>query len=101
MDDGIFDVTVVGPVSRLTLARLAPRLPSGGHIGHPAVSQHRSRSVGLSPGDPDVPDTVAYADGERVGALPVRTTCVPAALAVLVPIGPVPPGLTSTSLATR
>ncbi|MDQ1731332.1 MAG: diacylglycerol kinase [Pseudonocardiales bacterium] len=89
MDDGVFDVTVVGTVSRTTLARLAPKLPTAGHIGHPAVSQYRAREITIS-----AADTVAYADGERVGPLPLRTVCVPGALPVLVPIGPTPLGLT-------
>jgi diacylglycerol kinase (ATP) len=83
MDDGEFAVTVVGPVSRRTLARLAPTLPRAGHIGHPAVHTYTARSVRL-----DAPDTPAYADGERIGALPVLTSCVAAALPVLVPPGP-------------
>ncbi|UQX86662.1 diacylglycerol kinase [Jatrophihabitans telluris] len=88
MDDGIFDVTVVGAVSRLTLARLAPTLPRAGHLRHPAVTTYRSATVTI-----EAPQTVAWADGERVGDLPVRTVCVAGALAVLVPIGPSAPGL--------
>lgn len=80
MDDGQFDVTEVGPVSRFTLARLAPTLSRAGHIGHPAVTQYRARSVTLS-----APRVICYADGERLGALPITTRCVPAALPVLVP----------------
>lgn len=90
MDDGVFDVTVVGPVSRATLARLAPTLPRAGHLGHPAVQQYRAKEVTLA-GD----GVIAYADGERVAALPIRTRCVPSALPVLVPLGSVPPGLTA------
>jgi diacylglycerol kinase (ATP) len=82
MHDGTFAVTIVGPVSRRTLARLAPRLPSAGHIGHPAVSTHEACTVAL-----DAPGTVAYADGERIGPLPIVTTCMPAAIGVLVPPG--------------
>ncbi len=82
MDDGEFAVTVVGPVSRRTLVRLAPTVPRAGHIGHPAVHTYTARSVRL-----DAPDTLAYADGERIGALPVVTRCVAAALPVLVPAG--------------
>ena len=89
MDDGVFDITVVGPVSRLTLARLAPKLPSAGHIGHPAVTQYRAREISLS-----AAGTIGYADGERVGELPLSTTCVPSALPVLVPVGLTPAGLT-------
>jgi diacylglycerol kinase (ATP) len=93
MDDGIFDVTVVGPVSRLTLARLAPKLPSAGHVGHPAVTRYRARQV-LFEGD----GVIAYADGERVHPLPVVTRCVPNALPVLVPVGPAPSGLVRAPL---
>ncbi|MFN2517929.1 MAG: sphingosine kinase, partial [Jatrophihabitantaceae bacterium] len=82
MDDGEFAVTIVGPVSRLTLARLAPTLPRAGHIGHPAVTTYTARSVRL-----DAPSTLAYADGERIGPLPMGTTCVAGALPVLVPPG--------------
>jgi diacylglycerol kinase (ATP) len=79
-DDGWFHITVVGRVSRTTLARLAPTLPRAGHIGHPAVRQFRARSVSLEGIGP-----IAYADGERVGPLPVAATCVPQALSLLVP----------------
>lgn len=84
MDDGVFAVTVVGPVSRFTLARLAPTMPRAGHIGHPAVTTYSARSVRL-----EAPATLAYADGERIGPLPVSTTCVAGALPVLVPAGTV------------
>lgn len=80
LDDGTFTVTRVAPVSRATFARLAPTLPRGGHLGHPAVTQHVAHRVVLH-----APGTVAYADGERLGPLPLATECVPAALPVLVP----------------
>lgn len=82
MDDGEFAVTVVGPVSRVTLARLAPTLPRAGHIGHPAVATYTAQEVRLH-----APVTLAYADGERIGPLPVTTRCVAGALPVLVPAG--------------
>jgi diacylglycerol kinase (ATP) len=87
IDDGRFAVTVVGPVSRLTLARLAPTLPVAGHLGHPAVRTYTARQVRL-----EAAATLAYADGERIGPLPMATTCVPDALAVLVPPGIPGPG---------
>jgi diacylglycerol kinase (ATP) len=79
MDDGQFAVTIVGPVSRRTLARLAPSVPHAGHIGHPAVTTHTAQTVRLA-----APATLAYADGERIGPLPVTSTCVAGALPVLV-----------------
>jgi diacylglycerol kinase (ATP) len=71
---------MIGAVSRLTVARLAPSLPRGGHVGHPAVSLHRAVEVTLA-GDAGP----AYADGERVGPLPMTAHCMPAALPVLAP----------------
>jgi diacylglycerol kinase (ATP) len=82
VDDGVFGVTVVGAVSRLELARLAPTLPRAGHLGHPAVRTYTAREVRL-----DAEDTLGYADGELLGPLPMTTRCVPAAVPVLVPPG--------------
>lgn len=80
LDDGLLDVCVVGPVSRAELVRLKPKVRVGGHVGHPAVRIFRAREVRL-----EAPELIAYADGERVGPLPVGLTCVPGALHVLVP----------------
>jgi len=93
LDDGVFDITVVGPVTRRTLARLAPTLPRAGHIGHPAITRFRAKEVSFA-GD----GVIAYADGERVAPLPLRTRCVPAALPVLVPVGARPRGLSISRL---
>lgn len=79
-DDGVLGVTVVGPVSRTTLARLAPTLPHAGHVGHPCVRLYSARRVLL-----DAAGTVAYADGEPVGPLPLQVWSEAAALPVLVP----------------
>jgi len=89
MDSGEFAVTVVAPVSRLTLARLAPKLPHAGHIGHPAITTYTAREVGLTAlgEDGEVGRIVSFADGEPISPLPVITTCVAAALPVLVPPG--------------
>ena len=60
-----------------------PTLPRAGHIGHPKVRTFTAHDITVF-----APHTTGYADGERIGPLPVRATCVPAALRVLVP----PPG---------
>lgn len=77
-DDGLFEVVVVHPVSRRDLVRVFPRLYSGSHVSHPQVSVHVAKTVALA-----APDVPAYADGERVGPLPVRAEAVPNALTVL------------------
>jgi diacylglycerol kinase (ATP) len=80
VDDGWLDVVVIRPMSKLELVRTYPRLYSGGHTRHPAYEHHRVRAVTV-----DAPGVVAYADGERVGPLPVRVEIAPLALKVLVP----------------
>lgn len=80
MDDGTFLVSVVGQVGRVEFARMAPTLATAGHIGHPCLTQHIARTVRVF-----APHTLGYADGERMGPLPITTECVPGALPVLVP----------------
>lgn len=81
IDDGWLDVVVVGAISRLDLLRTFPLIYTGGHTAHPAYERHRARRVRVT--GPD--GAVAYADGDRVGALPLSVEVVPSALEVLVP----------------
>jgi hypothetical protein len=61
------------------LVRTYPRLFSGTHTRHPAYEHHRVREVTIA-----APGIVAYADGERLGPLPLTVRAVPGALRVLV-----------------
>jgi diacylglycerol kinase (ATP) len=76
--DGMFDVTVVGPMTRMELVRSRPRLTAGTHVEHASVSVHRAARVELAS-----PGVRAYADGEPVAPLPAVAECVPAALHVV------------------
>jgi diacylglycerol kinase (ATP) len=80
MDDGLFDITVVGPLRRSELVRLKPLLRTGRHVDHPSVQVIRAREVRL-----ESPDVIAYADGERLAPLPISLSCVPSAMRVVVP----------------
>ena len=80
VDDGLFDVLVVTPLSRRAFLRVFPRVFAGTHLGHPAVTIHRAKTVRI-----EAERVVAYADGERVSQLPVDIEIVPAALRVLMP----------------
>ncbi|GGM71538.1 sphingosine kinase [Longimycelium tulufanense] len=77
--DGLFDVTIVGRVSRSALVRIVPTLRTGRHVEHPAVTTLRVRSLHLG----GRTGWVAYADGERQARLPLTVRCEPAALAVV------------------
>ncbi|WP_433160616.1 diacylglycerol/lipid kinase family protein [Kribbella sp. CA-247076] len=77
IDDGLLDVTIIEPVSRLTLLQMFPKLSKGTHVGHPMVRTLRGRMVRI-----ESPGITAYADGEPLGALPVDVTIAPGALTV-------------------
>ena len=76
--DGLFDVTVVGPMTRLELVRSRPRLTDGTHVDNPTVSVHRAARVELTS-----PGVTTWADGEPVAPLPAVAECLPAALTVV------------------
>ncbi|MET9217372.1 diacylglycerol kinase [Streptomyces sp. NPDC093221] len=82
MDDGLFDVCVVGPCSRTTLLRVFPRVYRGTHPSHPVVTVHRAARVRLDV-DP-AQGVTGYADGERIGPLPLVAETVPKAVRLLV-----------------
>ena len=52
IDDGLFDVCIVRPVSSLTVLRLLVTLFWGGHVGHPAVSMHQTRTLKIETDTP-------------------------------------------------
>ena len=80
LDDGLLDVVIIGPMSKARLVRVYPMLFSGKHVGIPEYEHHRVRSVTVA-----APGISAYADGERIGSLPLTVDVVPRALRVLVP----------------
>ena len=50
--------------------RVFPKVFSGQHITHPAVKISRGKLVEINS------DAVAYADGERIGSLPIKASVV-------------------------
>jgi diacylglycerol kinase (ATP) len=79
LDDGLLDVVVIRPMSKAKLVRTYPRLFTGSHVGIAEYEHHRVRQVTVA-----APGVVGYADGERIGALPLTVDVVPRALKVLV-----------------
>ena len=71
---------VVERLTRLQFLRLFPKVARGEHLGDRRVSVRRAQRLRI-----DAPGVVAYADGERVGPLPVEVEVVAGALRVLAP----------------
>ncbi len=80
IDDGFLDVAIIKPIRKRELIWLYPKLFKGTHVTHPAYQHHRVRTVSLA-----CEGVIAYADGERLGALPQTVTVVPSAVRVFAP----------------
>ena len=70
MTDGLFDVMVLRPVSKVEFIKVCPTVFSGKHVEHEQVDIYRTKRVSLNA------QAIAYADGERIGGLPVRAECI-------------------------
>ena len=68
--DGFFDVMVLHPISKIEFIKVFPQVFAGTHVSHPAVEIVRSKSVRIESA------AIAYADGERIGQLPVAAECI-------------------------
>jgi diacylglycerol kinase (ATP) len=78
--DGLLDVTIIHPVSRLKLLRLFPELYSGTFVRDPCVEQLQVREVIV-----EGAGLVGFGDGEMIAAAPLRVCSVPGALPIFVP----------------
>ena len=79
LDDGLFDITVVGDCSRSTLlTRISASLSRAPISSHPIVTVHRAAAIALA-----ADGLTGYADGEPLGPLPLTAHSVPAAVRVL------------------
>lgn len=76
LTDGLFDVMVLGKVSRTELLKVFPKVYSGRHVGHPAVTFYRCREIEI------IGSGSSFADGEPISILPLSAECVGSALKV-------------------
>jgi diacylglycerol kinase (ATP) len=74
MQDGKLDVLILKPVPIREFLRVFPRVFKGTHISHPAVEIRQVTEFTLHA------DAIAYADGERIGQLPLKVQVVPQAM---------------------
>ena len=65
IQDGLLDIMILAPVPKLEFIRIFPSVFKGLHVTHPAVSILQGRSIQIKA------NAVAYADGERIGELPL------------------------------
>jgi diacylglycerol kinase (ATP) len=80
-DDGLFDVLVIGDVTKRDLAFTLPKAYRGKHLPHPRLEVLRGRVVTV---DADEPLPIEL-DGEQPGTTPARFEVVPHAVRLRVP----------------
>ena len=78
MADGLVDVTLVTNAPKRTFVSVLPRVYSGRHIEHPSVTAWTAQQLRI-----DAPDSIVYADGERIGPLPATVAVRHRALEVV------------------
>jgi YegS/Rv2252/BmrU family lipid kinase len=80
-DDGLFDVLLIGDITKRDLVLTMPRIYRGTHLPHPKAELLRGAVVSVDSDDP-IP---VQLDGEQPGTTPVRFEVVPRALRLRVP----------------
>jgi diacylglycerol kinase (ATP) len=80
-DDGLFDVLLIGDLTKTELVRVMPKIYRGTHLPHPKGEVLRGSTVSI---DADEPLPIQL-DGEQPGTTPVRFEIVPAAIRLRVP----------------
>ena len=75
-DDGLFDVLVIGDMTRSELVRVMPKIYRGTHLPHPKGEVLRGTTVTI---DADEPMPIQL-DGEQPGTTPTRFKVVPSAI---------------------
>ncbi|MCD2442506.1 diacylglycerol kinase [Agromyces sp. SYSU K20354] len=75
--DGTLDVLIVHPLSRARFIAVFPKVFAGTHVDHPAVEFLTGGHFVI-----EADDVIAYADGERIGKLPIEIEVVPGAISV-------------------
>lgn len=80
-DDGLFDVLLIGDLTKTELVRVVPKIYRGTHLPHPKGEVLRGQTVSIEADEP----LPVQLDGEQPGTTPVRFEIVPAAIRLRVP----------------
>jgi diacylglycerol kinase (ATP) len=78
--DGLFDVLIIGDVSKPDLLWSLPRIYKGTHLTHPKVTLKRTKEITISADK----KMAIQADGDLIGEAPARFSVLPSALNILV-----------------
>ena len=80
-DDGVFDVLLIGDITKHDLVQTLPKIYRGTHLPHPKAEELRGREVRVEAPTP----LPVELDGEQPGTTPATFEVVPGALRLVVP----------------
>jgi diacylglycerol kinase (ATP) len=80
LSDGLFDIMIVGDISKPDFLVSLPRLYKGTHVTHPKVTMLRAKEIEIE----SRKKMALQADGELLGELPARIRVMPSALKIIV-----------------
>ncbi|MBM3133972.1 MAG: diacylglycerol kinase family lipid kinase [Chloroflexi bacterium] len=78
LQDGLFDVIILGDLNKLEFALNVPKVYNGTHLTHPKVEEYRAREVRVVSQE----RMLIQADGELVGMAPATFRLLPQAIRV-------------------
>ena len=80
-DDGVFDVLLIGDLTKRDLLLTLPKTYKGRHLPHPKAELLRGAHVEIDSSEP----LPVELDGEQPGTTPIRFEVVPQALRLRIP----------------
>ncbi len=80
INDGYFDVMIIGDMSKPDLLWSLPRIYKGTHLTHPKVTMKKAKEIEIRSAKP----MQLQADGELLGQVPARFRILPSVLKVIV-----------------
>lgn len=81
VDDGLFDICVLGPITRRRFIRTFPRVFRGRHVDDPWITMLRASKISVETDR----ESICYIDGDRHGSLPATLEVLPGELSVIAP----------------
>ena len=79
VDDGEFQVVLMGDLTKPEMVKIMPKLYSGKHLASPKVSRYRAKKISARPIDVDEP-ILLDVDGEQPGRMPAMWRLHPGAI---------------------
>jgi len=80
IDDGKLDLIILNRLSRINLLNIFPKIFDGSHIHSKFVDYIQAKQISFETNAPKI----LSPDGEVYGELPVRISCIPAAISIFV-----------------